>query len=123
MKPQAIVSHVTALFVFIQMVGGAYWLIFQQQVGHFETGIVTIVLSFIAFVLSAISKPRYMTYTASTLLTFIFVLLSGIFSQKDGGMFIHYIFGLIAFGLSLSTTFYATKWSRMAESTQAKSSG
>jgi len=127
MRVAALLVHLTALLVFVQLVTGGSFLIEDLGGGtHVALGYVAGVVALIAAILAWASKPSYHALRYSSTVTLLLLVVTGLISRKVE-MLAHYEVAIVLFGVSVATTFYAVRWSRMptspAGTVQQKSAG
>jgi hypothetical protein len=113
LKIAALLVHLTAALVFLQLVTGGYFLINLVSYGYFLTGIAVGIVSRVAMIAAIVSKPKYNTLRYSSATVFALLVLAGFTSDKST-MFPHYVFAILAFGAVVASMFYAVRWNRMA---------
>jgi hypothetical protein len=121
LRVPALLVHVTAGVIFVQLfLGGAYLVgvagypsIAGMDTIHPVFGLVVGLLALAALIGSLLAKPRNRSLRYSVTGTFILILLVGVTADKSA-MLPHDTLATLAFGLSIVSAFLAFRWNAMS---------
>ncbi len=127
MRIAAILSFVTAILIYSQLLTGGPFLILSGEgsaVGfvHSIIGFISGILAIIVVIAAWISKPAYKAFRYSSLVILILFILVGFAADKPANtILIHYELAVLLFGTAIAGTFYTFRWNKMPKPAAATS--
>lgn len=121
MRIAAVISHLTAVLIFFQLVTGGPFALgsasLASAVGdtHVFLGFITGLVALIAVIAAWISKPAYKAFRYTSIVILALFFLVGFAADKTAmnGILVHYEFAVLLFGTAIAWTFYTVRWNRM----------
>ncbi len=123
MRIAAILSHITAALIYLQLVTGGpfalipYYFTSETPLGgyHFIFGLIAGILGIIVVIAAWLSKPAFKAFRYTSTIILVLLFLVGFTSDKSAmnGILIHYEIAVLLFGAAIAGTFYAVRWNRM----------
>jgi heme A synthase len=121
MKPAAILFHVTAAWIFLQLILGALLVFgYIDPTVHIIDGLIVFGLAVATMVVTLLSKPRYRPSMLFSIILVVLILIQGVLGfiafHSDAVVVVHFTNAMIIYAIAVVGVFYSRQWSKMSQS-------
>jgi heme A synthase len=122
MKPATILFHITAAWIFLQLVLGALLVFgYIDTTVHIIDGIIVLGLAVATMVVTILSKPRYRPSMLLSSILVVLIVVQGILGfiafNNNAVVVVHFTNAMIIYALAVMGVFYSRQWSKMSQNT------